>query len=67
MIRDLKILGGAKHAPREGEGEIPKITSEEGIYSATAIDFSREYESAFSCRRWGLIGWAATSLTENRG
>jgi hypothetical protein len=47
MITDLKMLGGAKLAQRDRESEIPKTASEEGVYSATAIDFSREYESAF--------------------
>jgi hypothetical protein len=47
MIRDLKMLGGAKLAQRDRETEIPKTASEEGIYSATAIDFSKNYESAF--------------------
>jgi len=51
MIRDLKMLGGAKLAQRDRESEIPKVALEEGIYSATAIDFSREYESAFIRRR----------------
>jgi hypothetical protein len=45
------MLGGAKLAQRDGENEIPKTASEEEIYSVTAIDFSREYESAFICRR----------------
>jgi hypothetical protein len=50
MIRDLKMLGGAKLSQRDRESEIPKTASEEGIYSATAINFSREYELAFI--RW---------------
>jgi hypothetical protein len=51
MIRDLEMLGGTKLAQRDGKSEILKTALEKGIYSATAIDFSREYESAFTRRR----------------
>lgn len=52
------MLGGAKLAQRNRKSEIPKAASEEGIYSATAIDFSREYESAFisSALRFDRMG-----------